>query len=159
MGLFNKKNKYFGETKLKMEPDSQMEGKFTKLLKHMGTFSSQYLTIVTFAGIILAGYKVYDEWNDSNDKIQENVEMVVKNQKDQQKMDSLLLQGQIQLRGDLEDHIKTSEEFVKQLQSLQKSYIRYISNDDALTKTDFLQYMEGLSVDEKKNSSGLVMKK
>ena len=56
-------------------------------------------------------------------------------------------------------HIKNTEEFVKQLKSLEKSYIKYISNDNALTKKDFLEYMEGLSVDEKKNSSGSMMKK
>ncbi len=157
MGLFNKKI-YFNEVNSEMKPNTQTEGMLTRLLKHMGTFSSQYLTIVTFAGIILGGYKTFDKWNHSNDKMQEKVETVVQNQKSQRKIDSLLLQGQIDLRRDLEEHIKNTEEFVRQLKSLEKSYIKYISNDDALTKTDFLQYMEGLSVDEKKNSSGSIMK-
>jgi len=142
-----------------MNTNTQTEGALTRLLKHIGTFSSQYLTIVTFAGIILGGYKTYDKWNHSNDKMQEKVETVVQNQKSQRKIDSLLLQGQIDLRKDLEEHIKNTEEFVKQLKSLKKSYIKYISNDNALTKKDFLEYMEGLSVDEKKNSSGSMMKK
>jgi len=142
-----------------MNTNTQTEGALTRLLKHIGTFSSQYLTIVTFAGIILGGYKTYNKWNHSNDKMQEKVETVVQNQKSQRKIDSLLLQGQIDLRKDLEEHIKNTEEFVKQLKSLEKSYIKYISNDNALTKKDFLEYMEGLSVDEKKNSSGSMMKK
>jgi len=52
--------------------------KFTKGLEHIKLFSSQYLTIVTFAGIILGGYKVYDKWNDSIKLVQEKVEIVMK---------------------------------------------------------------------------------
>lgn len=152
MGLFGKK-KYFKEAESNPEKETNMNGKFTKGLEHMKNFSSQYLTIVTFAGIILGGYKIYDKWSHSNDQIQEKVEIMVDNQRYQQKMDSLLLQGQIDLRSDLEEHIKNSDEFVRQLQSLQKSYVRYISNDNALTKQDFLEYMEGLSMEEKKSSS------
>lgn len=151
MGLFGKK-KYFKENELKPEKESNMGGKIAKGLEHMKNFSSQYLTIVTFAGIILGGYKIYDKWSHSNDQIQEKVEIMVENQESQKRLDSLLLQGQIDLRNDLEEHIKNSDEFVKQLQSLQKSYVRYISNDNALTKQDFLEYMEGLSVEEKKSS-------
>jgi len=125
--------------------------KFTKGLEHIKLFSSQYLTIVTFAGIILGGYKVYDKWNDSIKLVQEKVEIVMKNQESQKKIDSLLLQSQNNLRKEFEDHTKNIDRFEKQLQSLQKSYVRYISNDDALTKQDFLQYMEGLTLEEKKS--------
>lgn len=152
MGIFGKK-KYFTETEIKSEKKIDMGAKITKGLEHMKNFSSQYLTIVTFAGIILGGYKIYDAWNSGNEKVQEKVEIMVENQKTQQKTDSLLLQGQIDLRKDFEEHLKISDELTKQVQALQKSYIRYISNDDALTKTDFLEYMEGLSVEEKKSSS------
>jgi len=126
--------------------------KFTKGLEHIKLFSSQYLTIVTFAGIILGGYKVYDKWNDSIKLVQEKVEIVMKNQESQKKIDSLLLQSQNNLRKEFEEHTKNIDRFEKQLQSLQKSYVRYISNDNALTKQDFLEYMEGLSVEEKKSS-------
>lgn len=125
--------------------------KFTKGLEHIKLFSSQYLTIVTFAGIILGGYKVYDKWNDSIKLVQEKVEIVMKNQESQKKIDSLLLQSQNNLRKEFEEHTKNIDRFEKQLQSLQKSYVRYISNDDALTKQDFLQYMEGLTLEEKKS--------
>lgn len=125
--------------------------KFTKGLEHIKLFSSQYLTIVTFAGIILGGYKVYDKWNDSIKLVQEKVEIVMKNQESQKKIDSLLLQSQNNLRKEFEEHTKNIDRFEKQLQSLQKSYVRYISNDDALTKQDFLQYMEGLTSEEKKS--------
>ena len=125
--------------------------KFTKGLEHIKLFSSQYLTIVTFAGIILGGYKVYDKWNDSIKLVQEKVEIVMKNQESQKKIDSLLLQSQNNLRKEFEEHTKNIDRFEKQLHSLQKSYVRYISNDDALTKQDFLQYMEGLTLEEKKS--------
>lgn len=126
-------------------------GKITQALEHMKNFSSQYLTIVTFAGIILGGYKVYDKWDESTNEMKEKFEIMMSSQQDEKGLDSLLLKGQFDLRNDLEEHLKYSEELSKQLQSLQKSYIRYISNDDALTKKDFLEYMEGLSMEEKKS--------
>lgn len=154
MGLFNRNNKSFeDENNTEGKSEFKMSGKFIKGLEHMKNFSSQYLTIVSFAGIILGGYKVYDAWSDSNDQIKKSFEIIMSSQKEEEKRDSLLLEEQLDLRSDFEEHLKNSDEFVRQLQSLQKSYIRYIGNDDALTKNDFLKYMEGLSVDEKKNSS------
>jgi len=157
MGLFGKRSTYFKEKEINEETNSKMGTKITQSFEHMKHFSSQYLTIVTFAGIILGGYKVYDQWSDSNDDMKEKFEIIMSSQKDEKRLDSLLLKGQHDLKKELDDHLKNSEEHTKQLESLQKSYIRYISNDDALTKTDFLKYMEGLSVEEKKNSSGSKM--
>ena len=39
-------------------------------------------------------------------------------------------------------------------EALENSYVKRLSNDKTLTKQDFLEYMEGLSFDVKKNSLG-----
>lgn len=119
-----------------------------KILEHMKAFSSQYLTIATFVGIVWGGFVVYDNWKDNNVKLKENVEKIINFHNEDSKIDSLLLIGQNDLRQDLEEHIKYANEYIKQLQTLQKSYVRYVSNDDRLTKTDFLKYMEGLTVEK-----------
>ena len=37
--------------------------------------------------------------------------------------------------------------------ALRGSYVKYLSSDDALTKEDFLEYMQGLEFDVKSNNS------
>lgn len=121
-----------------------------KVLEHMKAFSTQYLTIATFVGIIWGAFVIYDNWRDNNSMLTKDVKTIIDSQIDQKKTDSLLLVGQQELRQDFENHIKIADENAQQLKALQKSYIRYIGNDDALTKKDFLEYMQGLTIDEKK---------
>ena len=72
------------------------------------------------------------------------------------KTDSLLLKNQEGIEKQLIEIKGATDDNTKNLKSLSSSYIRYISNDKALSKSDFLQYMEGLSLDVKKNSQPLV---
>jgi predicted small secreted protein len=119
-----------------------------KIIEHIKNFNQQYFIISTLIGIIWGAFVIYDNWKDNNVKLKENMEKIINFHNEDSKIDSLLLIGQNDLRQDLEEHIKYANEYIKQLQTLQKSYVRYVSNDDRLTKTDFLKYMEGLTVEK-----------
>lgn len=131
--------------------EAEKIGKITSFFNHMKNFSQQYLTLATFVGIVWGGFLVYDNWRDNNTKMQENVKTIIDSQIRQQKTDSVLLIGQKNLRQDFEEFKRVVESKEGTLSSLQKSYVKYISNDQALTKKDFLEYMEGLTVESKKN--------
>jgi hypothetical protein len=131
--------------------DAGKPGKISNFFTHIQTFTSQYFTIVSFVGIVWGGFVVYDNWKDNNEKMNEKFENLIKSEVRQQKTDSLLLEGQTEIRNEFEEFKMVFEQQTKTINSLQKSYIKYISNDKALTKQDFLDYMEGLTVDEKKN--------
>lgn len=128
-----------------------MDSKITSLFNHMKVFSSQYLTLATFVGIIWGGFVVYDNWKDNNKDMQNKVKTIIDSQIRQQRTDSLLLLGQTDIRTEFESFKLIFDQKTSTLNSLQKSYVRYISNDEALTKKDFLEYMEGLTVEEKKS--------
>jgi hypothetical protein len=127
------------------------ESKITSIFNHMKIFSQQYLALVTFVGIFWGGFVVYDNWKDNNKEMQNNVKTIIDSQIRQQQTDSLLLIGQKTLREEFEDFKTAAQSKESTLSSLQKSYIKYISNDQALTKKDFVEYMEGLTIESKKN--------
>lgn len=127
------------------------ESKITSVLSHMKNFSQQYLTLATFVGIFWGGFVVYDNWKDNNKEMQNNVKTIIDSQIYQRQTDSLLLVGQKSLREDFESFKLETQSKDGTLNSLQNSYVKYLSKDPALTKKDFLEYMEGLTVESKKN--------
>jgi hypothetical protein len=136
--------------KNKTKSTISMNSKISSFFGHIKSFSSQYLTLASFIGIIWGGFLVYDNWRDNNKLLNEKVITIIKSQSEQKQTDSLLLVGQKELKQEVEDLKSFFEQEKGTLNSLQRSYVRYISNDDALTKKDFLEYMEGLTIEEKK---------
>jgi hypothetical protein len=127
------------------------KSKITSILNHMKNFSQQYLTIATFVGIIWGGFAVYGNWKENNKDMQNKVKTIIDSQIRQRQADSLLLDGQLKMKAEFEAFKIETQAKQGTLNSLQKSYVKYIGNDPALTKKDFLEYMEGLTVEEKKN--------
>lgn len=123
----------------------KMKQKIITFLAKLKTISEQYFMIVSILGALWGGFLMYDNWKHNNDKLQINVTKIIEAQMHQGKTDSLLLVNQSEIQSQLQGIQATTN-------SLQSSYVKYISNDKTLTKQDFLRYMEGLSFDVKKNS-------
>jgi len=123
-----------------------MKQNFLKLLTNIKLYSSYYFAIVSVLGVVWGAFALYDNWRDDNAVLQANVKTIINAQVSAAKTDSLLLSQQKKIQTQLNDIQGTTE-------SLENSYVKYISKDKRLTKEDFLQYMEGLSFDVKKNSS------
>ena len=122
-----------------------MKEKILAFLKGVKSISEQYFLVASVIGVIWGGFVVYDNWKDSNKILQDNVKTIINKQITQSKIDSTLLVNQFVMQGQLNQIQSTTK-------SLQSSYVKYISNDKTLTKQDFLNYMDGLSYDVKKNS-------
>jgi hypothetical protein len=124
---------------------NRMKASIIGFLKGLKSISEQYFLIASVIGVLWGGFVIYDNWRDSNKVLQGNVKTIMETQIRQGKTDSLLLDNQSNMAIQLQTIQKTTN-------SLQSSYVKYISNDKTLTKQDFLNYMEGLSFDVKKNS-------
>jgi hypothetical protein len=122
-------------------------------LKSVKAISEQYFMIASAVAALWGGFVVYDNWRDTNKALVSSVNSIKATQIEQMKTDSILLKNQEGIERQLTDIKGVTDSNGKYLKSLSSSYIRYISNDKALTKTDFLQYMDGLSP---KNSQPLV---
>lgn len=122
-----------------------MKQNFIKLLSNIKLYSSYYFAIISVLGVIWGAFALYDNWRDDNKVLQKNVDIIIKSQIQAAKTDSLLLTHQRNIERQLTEIQGTTK-------SLENSYVKYLSKDKTLTKEDFLQYMEGLSFDIKKNS-------
>jgi hypothetical protein len=123
-----------------------MKKGFLKVLGNIKMYSSYYFAVASVIGAVWGAFAIYDNWRDENKILQDNVNTIIQTQKQQAKTDSILVEQQTEMKEQLNDIQSTTE-------SLENSYVRYISRDASLTKEDFLEYMEGLSFDLKKNSS------
>lgn len=149
----------FGNSKMPTSIKGNNNSIVISFFEHLKTYVSYYTVITAVIGILWTGFVIYDNWRDNNQLLQNNIKNIINTQKRQIKTDSLLLDNQIKMKADI-DNLKTNGvTTIENMNALQRSYIRYISNDKALTKQDFLEYMEGLSVEEKKSSSGTVTNK
>jgi hypothetical protein len=125
--------------------------KITSILTHMKNFSQQYLTLATFVGIFWGAFVLYDNWKDNNEKMQDNIKTILNSQAREDRADSLLSIEMKNLRQDFEDFKNDMQLKGNTLNSIQKSYVKYLSKDQTLTKKDFVEYMEGLTIESKKN--------
>ncbi|HUU87931.1 MAG TPA: hypothetical protein VMX17_09270 [Candidatus Glassbacteria bacterium] len=122
-----------------------MKQNFLKLLGNIKLYSSYYFAIISVLGVVWGAFALYDGWRDNNKILQTNVNTIIKAQSSAAKTDSLLLKQQEIMKEQLNEIQGTTE-------ALENSYVKRLSNDKTLTKQDFLEYMEGLSFDTKKNS-------
>lgn len=133
-----------------------MRKKITTFFDHIKTYISHYVTLTTAIGILWGCFIIYHNWTEHNKYLKTSVDSISNSQNKLQKTDSLLLDSQLEIRKEI-DALKTNiETNTEKLNSLEKSYIKYISNDAALTKSDFLKYMEGLTIDSKKKINDLI---
>ncbi len=126
--------------------------KVTSFFETLNKFISYYGSIATVLGMLWGGFVMYDKWKDSNQLLQSNIKNIIETQKKQITNDSILLDNQKKLKIEVDNLKINGTTTIENMSALQRSYIRYISNDNALTKQEFLEYMEGLSVEEKKSS-------
>jgi len=122
-----------------------MAGKFLQILGNIKLYSSYYFAVVSVLAAVWGAFVVYDNWRDNNEEMMKNVNSIIETQTISNKTDSLLLKQQAEMKEQL-DEIQGTTMY------LEKSYVKRLSNDKTLTKQDFLEYMEGLSFDVKKNS-------
>jgi hypothetical protein len=122
-----------------------MKENIVKLIGNIKLYSSYYFAIVSVLGVVWGAFVVFDNWKDSNMEMRNNVNTIIQAQSKAAMIDSILLKHQSEMKAQLNEIHGTTE-------ALEKSYVRRLSNDKTLTKQDFLEYMEGLSFDTKKNS-------
>ena len=109
------------------------------ILKFIGGF----LSVVAAATIVWRVAVYFDDQKDESEVIKTQLDTIIDTQDHQTKMnDSIYVK--------LEKLSKDVNVLKEEEQALRKSYVRYLSNDEALTKEDFINYMQGLTLDLKK---------
>jgi len=119
------------------------------ILKGVVKYVSLFTLIVGAVTIIWKTAVFFDDRGDQTVQIEEKLEVIITQQNEQDvKIDSLM-QDVTLVRRQLTDLTSSQN-------SLRDSYVRYLSNDDALTKEEFIKYMEGIQFSvEKKNENNI----
>jgi hypothetical protein len=117
---------------------------FLAIIDGIKKYSGYYFSIISVLGVLWGAFAVFNNWKENNKSMQTSVKTIIETQMHQVKTDSILLKNQ----SDMQLQLSTIQSTTS---SLSRSYVKYISNDKTLTKQDFLNYMEGLSFDVKKN--------
>ena len=113
------------------------------MFKVIAKYAGYFLSIAGAVAIIWKAAVFYDNRGDDTALVHSQLEEIIDTQTRQTATtDSVSLK--------LDILSKDVNMLAGEQTALRKSYIKYISNDDMLTKNDFLHYMEGLSVDLKK---------
>jgi len=127
--------------------------KIIVFLAHIKEYVEYYLAVVSALGILWGGFVIYNNWIHKNEQLHNDVKTIMVIQKKQTEVDSVLLNRQKEIGLQLNALQSASDENSEHLKFLETSYVKYLSKDKALSKEDFLKYMEGLNYDTKKNSS------
>ena len=103
-----------------------------------------FLLLGGAVGMVWGVFALVDNIKDGNTATKEQLEKIITVQEAEKiKTDSLSI--------NMQRLNKNMGHLTKEQKSLRQSYVRYLSNDDALTKDDFLEYMQGIELDIKKN--------
>jgi hypothetical protein len=124
----------------KNNSDPKMKKGIISVLENIKTYVGYYLAIASAVGIMWGGFTFYNNWKEGNKAVKTIV-----------KTDSLILKNQTDMALKINAIESATKDNTEELKSLSGSYIEYISKDKTLTKADFLNYMQGLSFDVKKN--------
>lgn len=121
-------------------------------IKTILRYVSYFLAI---AGAVTVIWKVALYFDDKNDKTS-TIETKL----------SIVIENQVMLKTNTDSMIigltaanKNLTELTAAQNALRNSYVRYLVNDKALTKDDFLKFMEGLQWELKKNDGTTLLEK
>lgn len=127
-------------------------------MKQVFKFIAYFLSTSAAIGVIW-GIAVYFNNKDNKDQVTDTqIEVVIqrldkidaKQIETGSKVDLLIEQG--------DDLSNKLDETIEAQNALRNSYVKYLTNDEALTKDEFLRYMDGVQFElKKKNVSGSLM--
>ena len=121
-----------------------MDGNF---LKHIKKYASYYLTIIAILGTLWAVFNFYDKWRDTAAQNRNDIITLTQTEKSHAKTDSLILDRLDKLEGKVIVVVTTSGAHDKEIKNLKASVLRYISRDEALSKEEFMRFIQEINGD------------
>jgi hypothetical protein len=121
--------------------------KLKTVLDHIKIYAGYYLAITIIFGGLWGGFVVFDNWKDDNAQIHSDIKTLIQEKKEHEKTDSILLSKISKLEERLGIVEVKTETHTKDIKGVKTSYLRYISQDEALTKEDFIRFIQEINGD------------
>ena len=119
-----------------------MTNKIRTVMGHIKLYMGYYTTIATVIGILWTVFILFDKWKDNNTQVHNDITMLILNQKLQRRNDSILIEQFILLDKKTKDINNKIDVNIKDFNILKRSYLRYLSQDEALSKVDFIRFIQ-----------------
>jgi hypothetical protein len=112
------------------------------VFEHLKTYVGHYFTIIAVIGSLWAIFVFYDKWKDEKTLMRNEINILKQEQKDHRRLDSLLLDEQYKLQNRLSAIESKTDGQGKDIKGVKTSIIRYVSQDEALTRVDFVRFVQ-----------------
>jgi hypothetical protein len=118
-----------------------MEDKSKIVFEHVKSYMGYYLTIIAVIGSLWMIFIFYDKWKDEKTQMRNEINTLKQEQKDHRRLDSLLLEEQYKLQTRLSAIESKTDIQGKDIKGVKTSVVRYVSQDEALTREDFVRFI------------------
>lgn len=118
-----------------------MRRTFKSVLGHLKLYVGHYFTIVALIGSLWTIFVFYDKWKDDKIQMRNEISTLKQQQKDHKKLDSILIDEQYDLQTRLVTIESKTDVQGKAIKGVKTSVVRYISQDEALTREDFVRFI------------------
>jgi hypothetical protein len=114
---------------------------FESVLSHLKSYVGYYFTAIALIGSLWTVFVFYDKWKDEKVVMRNEINALKQQQKDTRKVDSILIEEQYKLQTKLTAVESKTEVQNKDIKGVKTSIVRYISQDEALTREDFIRFI------------------
>jgi len=111
------------------------------VFEHLKSYIGYYFTIIAVIGSLWAIFVFYDKWKDEKILMRNEINTLKQEEKDHKRLDSLLLDEQYKLQARLKAIESKTDVQGKDIKGVKTSVVRYISQDEALTREDFVRFI------------------
>lgn len=124
-----------------------MGDKSSIVFDHIKTYVGYYLSIIAVIGSLWAIFGFYEKWRDEKTLMRNEIKILIQEKNDHRKIDSVLMDEQYILQSRLNAIESKSDIQGKDIKSVKSSVLRYMSQDEALTKVDFIRFVQEINGD------------
>jgi hypothetical protein len=117
------------------------------VFEHLKSYIGYYFTIIAVIGSLWAIFVFYDKWKDEKILMRTDINTLKQEKIDHRRLDSLLLDEQYKIVARLKDIESKTTTQSKEIKGVKTSVVRYISQDEALTREDFVRFILELNGD------------
>ena len=108
---------------------------------HLKSYIGYYFTIIAVLGSLWTIFVFYDKWKDEKVLMRTDITTLKQDEKDHRRLDSLLLDEYYKLQSRLKALESKTDVQSKDIKGVKTSVVRYISQDEALTREDFVRFI------------------
>lgn len=117
------------------------------VFEHLKSYIGYYFTIIAVFGSIWTIFTFYDKWKDERTEMRNEINILKQEKKSHKTLDSILIEEIYSLDDRISIIENNTSNYTKEIKGVKKSVLRYISKDEALSKEEFMRFIQEINGD------------